>query len=224
MNPKRHCRQCGTCCKKGGPSLHLEDIDLIKTGKIQLASLYTIREGELAHDNVKDLLVPVTSELIKIKGRDNTWTCLFFNDSTMACTIYRNRPLECQVLECWDTSSIEKIYDINRLTRKELISDVQGLWDLVTDHNHRCSYKTLRDLSGQLNLKDGEDIAREIIEIVNYDKHIRELVIKKAGVAPDMTDFMFGRPLMQTIVMFGLKIDHCDGVTKLVNLSQRPPL
>jgi len=59
------CIRCGTCCKKGGPSFHLADKHLIDKGIILSKYLFTIRKGELAYDNVRQELLPLSSELIK---------------------------------------------------------------------------------------------------------------------------------------------------------------
>ncbi|MGD8449723.1 MAG: YkgJ family cysteine cluster protein, partial [Desulfobacterales bacterium] len=88
------CLRCGTCCKKGGPSFHLEDKILIEKGIILSKYLYTIRKGELFYDNIKECILPAVSDIIKIKGQEESWTCIFFNEKESACTIYDNRPLE----------------------------------------------------------------------------------------------------------------------------------
>ena len=54
------CARCGTCCRKGGPSFHQADKKLIEKGLISSSQLYTIREGELAHDNVKQAILNAT--------------------------------------------------------------------------------------------------------------------------------------------------------------------
>jgi len=75
------CIGCGTCCKKGGPSFHVADKPLIDKGIILTKYLFTIRKGELAYDNVRQALLPLSSELIKIKGKNNSSTCIFFNEN-----------------------------------------------------------------------------------------------------------------------------------------------
>jgi Fe-S-cluster containining protein len=52
-NDENPCRRCGTCCEKGGPSLHREDRPLVDNGQIPVRHLFTIRRGELAQDNIK---------------------------------------------------------------------------------------------------------------------------------------------------------------------------
>ena len=122
--PITKCIRCGTCCEKGGPSLHLADKKLIENGTILLKCLYTIRKGELSYDNIKGYLVPAATDIIKIKGQKGSWTCFFYNPSENSCQIYASRPLECRVLKCWDTREIKKIYSQNRLTRQDLIAGV----------------------------------------------------------------------------------------------------
>lgn len=200
------CRRCGTCCKKGGPCFHIEDKMLIENGIILSKYLYTIRDHELCYDNVKKSVLPSASDIIKIKAQKDSLTCIFFNEKENECTIYDNRPLECRALKCWDTREIERIYSKNRLTRKDLISTIQGLWDLIEDHNRRCSYEKLTLFIDSLKKHKNDKALRGILHIVKYDAQIRELVVQKGGLDHEMTDFIFGRPITETIRMYGFKI------------------
>jgi Fe-S-cluster containining protein len=193
------CTRCGTCCKKGGPSFHLEDKPLIENGIILLKSLYTLRKGESAYDNVRGYVSPVPSDIIKIKGRKNRHTCIFFDENESACTIYENRPLECRVLACWDTREIEQVYSQNRLTRKELLFNIAGLWELIEEHQFRCDYDNIRQLVKALSGDRREEARQNLLEMLQYDADIRELVVEKSGIAPEITDFLFGRALSETI-------------------------
>ena len=204
------CACCGTCCRKGGPSFHQADKELIEKGLISSSQLYTIREGELAHDNVKQAVRPVDSDIIKIKGRDDTWTCLFLNEPDNACTIYENRPLECRVLQCWDTQEIERIYAENRLSRKDLIAEVEGLWSLIVDHQRRCDYRIIGDLAKAIDDDHPGQAQGKLAEIIQFDTEIRNLVTVQGGLGPEMLDFLFGRPLTKTIENFGFKV-QIDG-------------
>jgi Fe-S-cluster containining protein len=196
------CIRCGTCCKKGGPCFHLRDKHLIDKGIILSKYLFTIRKGELAYDNVREELLPLSSELIKIKSKNNSSTCIFFNESEKKCEIYKNRPVECKTLKCWDTREIEETYSKNRLTRKDLLFDIEGLWKLVKDHQSRCSYvKIKKMLQNQDNSKNA--IKKEILEMIRYDNQIRHLVVKEGGMDSEILDFLFGRPLTVTIKTFG---------------------
>ena len=200
------CIRCGTCCKKGGPSFHLEDKILIEKGIILSKFLYTIREGELFYDNIKKCISPAVSDIIKVKGQKESWACIFFNEKASECTIYDNRPLECRTLKCWDTREIEKIYSKNRLTRKDLLSNIEGLWELVEDHHKRCSYRKLNILLDILKKNKRNKTLKSTLDIIEYDARIRELVVQKGGLDFEMTDFIFGRPITETIKIYGFKI------------------
>jgi len=68
------------------------------------------------------------------------------------------------------------IYSKNRLTRKDLLSKNKDLWNLIEDHQARCSYKKIKGFVRELN--------------------------------PDMIDFLFGRPLTETIKMYDMQVKH----------------
>jgi len=201
----KDCMRCGSCCEKGGPCMHKEDQMLIEKGRIPSKNLYTLRQGEQAHDNVKGCLVAVASDIIKIKGRQGSWTCIFFDDRQKACTIYNDRPLECRKLKCWDTGELEQMYNRSRPTRKDLLATVEGLWELVEDHQQRCDYGKIEKLIKNLDGPKKDQAQKELIEIIQYDAEIRKLVVEKGGLDSAMLDFIFGRPLTRTLPGFGIK-------------------
>ena len=213
--PQTDCKQCGTCCKKGGPTFHAEDKFLIDKGAVPVKLLFTIREGELAHDNVKGGLTPVPTDLIKIKGKKNSWECILFDEKNNACTIYDYRPLECKALKCWDTREIESVYQNDRLTRKDLLSGIRGLWEMVEDHHSRCSYHKIGSLAKSMAGGKNKIAVNGIIDIIKYDMQVRSLIVEKGSIDPEMVDFLLGRSLPDTIKMFGIKITQAGGIYKL---------
>ena len=204
--PISECRRCGTCCQKGGPSFHHADKSLIEKGVIHSKYLYTIRKGEIAYDNIRQCLEPVSSDIIKLKGKGDGWTCVFFDEKQNSCEIYENRPIECRTLKCWDTRALEELYAKKRLQRKDLIADIKGLWDLVQDHQSRCNYQIIGKLVDALNSRKGAEARRKLAKIVQFDMEIRKLVVSQGGLDMEMLDFLFGRPLKQTLKNFGLKM------------------
>ena len=199
------CRRCGTCCRKGGPSFHHADKTLIEKGVIHSKYLYTIRKGELAYDNVRQCLEPVRSDVIKLKGKGNSWTCILFDEQQNACKIYENRPIECRALKCWDTKAIEDLYAQKRLVRGDLIADIEGLWGLVKDHQARCNYETIQKLVDAIKSDRGGGARRKLAEIIQFDIEMRKLVVSRGGLDVEMLDFLFVRPLKQTLKNFGLR-------------------
>jgi len=201
------CRRYGTCCKKGGPALHEQDQPLIDREDIGLSSLYTIRKGELVRDNVSGGLVRLTAEIIKIKSRPDDGACVHFNDSGMSCSIYDHRPVECRVLECWNTGPIGQIYGKNRLSRRVVLKKNQWLIDLIEVHDPACALDQIRKLANERESGDPKATS-VLIQMINYDFHLRQLAVEKGGVPPEILDFLFGRPLSEIVRrQFGVKIE-----------------
>jgi len=200
------CRQCGTCCKKGGPSFHTEDKPLIEKGIIPARFLYTIRKGETAHDNIGGGLMTMPSDIIKIKGSRGTWTCVFYDHFEKNCKIYSDRPLECRALNCRDTREIEKINSEKRLTRKDLLGSAGGLWELIEDHQQQCDYGKVAACVRMLNNSGKEKGLKDLGKILRYDNDLRVMAIDKGYVKPDMLEFLLGRPITETVSAYGVNV------------------
>jgi Fe-S-cluster containining protein len=143
-----------------------------------------------------------------LKGKNDSWTCIFFDENQTACRIYANRPLECKALKCWNTSEVKKIYTKDRLTRADLISEIEGLWDLLEDHQRRCDYGTIHKLVKALDGADKKNARQQLVEIIQYDIEIRKLVATRAELDVEMMDFLFGRPLTITIKNYGIRVQQ----------------
>lgn len=210
------CRRCGECCQKGGPAFHHIDRPLIEKGLIPAACLYTIRPGEPVRDNVAGRLAFAEADIIKIKDRGDEWTCCFLEADGASCRIYQDRPVECRRMQCWDTRAIEALYQQQRLTRRDLLGAVDGLWDLIAHHEGRCSYTRLQELATQLASDDRAAAMAEIQGMVRYDESLRELLVAKGQARQDMLDFLLGRPLTQTLPGFHIRVEHKDDRIHLV--------
>ncbi len=191
MEGQTQCRRCGTCCRKGGPALHRADGPLVERGAVPLKHLYTLRKEELAWENVRGGVVPLETEIVKIKEKEGERACRYFNEAEKGCIIYENRPLECRVLKCWDTREIERIYRRERLCRQDLLSGVTGLWDLVTSHEKECGLARIRGLRPDERAADRQALSR----IIAYDREMRRLVTERSNMEPEILDFLLGRPL-----------------------------
>ena len=203
---QKSCRQCGTCCEKGGPALHQEDLPLVQKGVIPLNHLCTLRAGEMARDNVRGTLEPVPTDVIKIKGKNSSRACRYLDESQTLCTIYDHRPAECRTLQCWNTRAIEALYSKNRLDRKTILQNRPDFWDLAKEHQARCDYGQLKQLIGKLESVQKKAALKQLSEIIHYDRHIRTLLVEKTGLNPDICDFLFGRPLTTTLPGYDLNI------------------
>ena len=202
------CRRCGTCCRKGGPALHLKDRELVASGVIPLASLFTIRRREPAFDNVTGRVEPAPTDIIKVKpsGRGLS-ACFYYRQQPVSCAIYAQRPMECRVMQCWDTREIEAVYRHDRLTREHLLAGHAGIWDLVVEHHGRCDYDAMAGLAARLEkVPDDPTAVDALLSMLRYDQSLRETVGEQAGLAPDLFDFLFGRPMTVTLALFNLKL------------------
>jgi len=97
------CRRCGACCQKGGPALHIQDLHLFKgPGALSLAMVVTLRPGELAFDQPKGRLLPLATEVLKLRGvksanaeridGGNGWACALLTQPDNTRALYERRP------------------------------------------------------------------------------------------------------------------------------------
>ena len=204
LNERTHCIRCGECCLGSSPTLQMADVSLVYDGFIGRGNLYTIRSGELVRDNIRGELRVTDKEIIKIKEKENSLGCIYYDEKEKACTIYEYRPIQCEALACWDESEFMRVYARPKVVRRDIIRDKIVL-GLMNEHDKRCSYMELDRYMRQIK-KDGEDAVEKILEILRFDHHIRTFTSKKLGIGFSEMDFLFGRPLIDTIKMFGLKV------------------
>jgi len=200
---RTHCIRCGTCCMKGGPTLHEDDTTLFEEGILKKNNLYTLRKGEVVR-NTDDGLMALEQEMIKIKGRGEAWTCMFYDDDLKECTIYDQRPIECRALKCWDLRNLNEVMAKPRLQRKHLINPDDGILKIIGAHEQRCSYEILEQSVQGLRGPAAEKAVEKILDLLHYDECTRLFLLEKSNLDPNAMDFFFGRPLTTTIRMFGL--------------------
>ena len=211
--PRDRCIRCGACCLKSSPGLHWEDLPLIKEGGIQTSSLVTVRRGEFVRDTVKGGLAVIEEEIIKVREHKEGG-CVFYEREAEGCTVYDQRPLECRALQCWDTAQFMKVYLEPKVIRKDVVSE-GVLLGLINKHDERCSYAALHEHVQAIQGR-GEVAIDAIIDLMRFDYELRPFVAHKLGIPMEEMDFYFGRPLFQTVVMFGLKVDQLpDGTFSL---------
>ena len=207
---RTHCIRCGECCLGSSPTLQIVDVSLVYDRFIERGNLYTIRLGELVRDNIRGELRVTDKEIIKIKEKEKNRGCIYYDEKAKACTIYEYRPIQCKALACWDESEFMRVYARPKVDRRDIIRDKIVL-GLMNEHNKRCSYSELDKCVRKIE-QEGEEAVGEILEALRFDHHIRAFTSKKLDIDLSEMDFLFGRPLTQTITMFGLKvIKNSDG-------------
>jgi len=208
---RTECIRCGTCCEKGGPALHLEDLELVVSGALPASSLYTLRSGEPVRDDVAGTVTPLEDEIIKIKPARGTQACIFYDSTLKACSIYKSRPVECRVMKCWDTGEIEALYSADRLTRRHVIPSDSGLWKLIHAHEDRCGFARVLSLVRELGSRaEGENL-ESLMDMLNYDLYLRPMVAEKTSIGAEDLDLVFGRPLHEAVKVLGLRVEVEDG-------------
>ncbi|TIH19359.1 YkgJ family cysteine cluster protein [Marinifilum sp. JC120] len=201
------CKQCGTCCRKGGPALHTQDLPLLKEADgIDLTEIVTLRKGELAYDQPVGAVIPLGEEILKIKGTGGEWTCKFLALSSQVCRIYKNRPLECQKLFCEDPEPLMEIYSKDRISRKDVLPAGHPVLELIDEHDRKCDPIKMSEIAAKAieSWDESTELQAELREMLIFDASVRELVMEKAGLPEESLDFFFGRPMSILIKGYGV--------------------
>ncbi len=199
-----HCIRCGECCLSSSPTLQMADVSLVYDGLIEKGNIYTIRVGELVRDNVKGDMKVTDREILKIREKENTRGCVYYDEGGNACTIYEHRPIQCKALACWDESEFMRVYARPKLSRRDVIND-RNLVRLMDEHDKKCGYMELEKYVRHIE-KEGERAVKGILELLKFDYNMRPLISERLNIDPVEMDFILGRPLTETINMFGLKV------------------
>ena len=181
----------------------------------------TLRKGEFVTDPVNGAVGPAAHEGIKIKEKKGTERgCIFYDGTAKACTIYDDRPFQCVALKCWDTTEILEVLARPKLKRHDLLGE-GVLFELIAKHEERCSYAVLEDLVRRI-AAEGDKAVNGIIDLLKFDYYLRPFVSEKLNISVDETDFLFGRPLVDTITAYGLRVRlEPDGSFFLTKVSEK---
>lgn len=202
-----NCMRCGTCCLKGGPILHHEDKKILRAGHVGYQHLITIRKGELAYNPIEGKLEPVRKEIIKVAGKGENWSCVFYDDEKASCTIYSHRFLECRLLKCWDTSEIMSIIGKNTIFRADIINPYDPIMGVIETHEQECSYQEVETLLSALSKEEGKSTSiKRLTELVRKDLSIRSFALSELGLKAEFELFIFGRPLFKVLKDRGLTV------------------
>lgn len=212
------CIRCGTCCSKGSPTLVGKDLHLFTKNTLKPSEVATIRKGEPAYSNRTEEIVPSEIELIKIKETDNSRTCIFYDQSDKACTIYDVRPQQCRDQECWNSESMTERETGEPLTRADLLSRTGALWDIIQKHEERCSFPEFSRAMSRLSATQGQTV-EDVMEFLKFDHHVREFLKENFSFPDDTMVFLLGRPLSELLPVYGLKLEHNPDGTFFLTLA-----
>ena len=202
------CKRCGTCCEKGGPILHHQDLQFLQKNLLSLSNLMVIRQGELAYDPVFDDVVPTEVEMIKIVGAGKSWECPFHKKvaGQSECSIHRDRPLECSLLKCWDTSEITAMIGKDCLSRFDLLGQANPMLPEIKEHEYRCNYGLLWSAVNQVRSGD-EGAVANLENIMVADLTIRQSLIAEFDLSLAQELFYLGTPMFRGVKEPGISIE-----------------
>lgn len=205
------CERCGKCCQQGGPALHLQDIELVRSGLLPTSRLITIRKGELVHNPLTGQVQPTTVELVKIAGTGRQWGCCYY-DPAMGCTIHDHRPHACRALKCWDTREICALIEKDTLSRFDILPADDPLLPVLREHGRICPCDDLDSV--RANLADlADDKKKELENRVNAELRLRMRAVAEHHLNLGQELFYFGRPLFQLLSALGIGVaDAGSGV------------
>ncbi len=205
MVKKTSCDRCGACCLQGGAALHTQDLQLIQNKKLTYGDLVTVRQGELAFQPMASEAGPVAHEFLKLQGKPGSWSCKFYDDDFLRCSIYQDRPLACRVLECTAPEALLTITGKNLITRFDCIDENDPLLPLIREHDTSCPCPDLSAVSSKLD-KNGTDqeLLQSLEATVNLDLRYRTLANRKFKLPVASELFYFGRPLFQLLAPLGI--------------------
>lgn len=189
------CRRCGSCCRSNPPALHGPDRDLYVQSWLARRHLVTFRQGEVVYDNVQDKVEPLDQELVRIRSRPGSTTCLFYDHGQRACRIYAHRPLECRVFACWDPQGILSAYARDRIQRLDLISAHSALGEIIREHERMCSWARVMEVLPEEGSAPDGDQARELAHILDMDQGLRQGLRNQAGASEAELEFILGRDM-----------------------------
>jgi len=203
-----YCIRCGTCCTKGSPTLTRGDMEIFREDVLMPDQLATIRIGETVRDNRTGMVGPSPEEIIKIKGKTKGGSCILYDEATKTCGIYESRPRQCHLQECWNPD-LSAVADEPTLNRRDLLEKTGDLWKILQRHEERCSHEGLRRSITRLEATRGQSVD-EVMDILRFDHHVRQFVSDTFGLAAGTLDFVLGRPLVEVISEYGLRLDHLE--------------
>jgi len=213
------CIRCGTCCSKGSPTLLKQDFSLLQHDVIKPVDLMTIRRGEPAYSSRSEQTAPAETELIKVREVPGARSCIFYHGWDKSCSIYESRPTQCQLQECWNAGFPEEM-EAEPLTRKDLLSTIDSLWQVIERHEERCSHQDLSRAVTRLAATKGQTV-QEVLDLLAFDHHVREFMRDTVGLDAEAMDLFFGRPLEETLFAYGLRLEQQpDGAFLLTILEE----
>lgn len=200
------CIRCGTCCRTNPPTLLKPDMSALVAGTLTPENLVVIRDGERVPAVSEKEIYEAPFEMIMIRGRDGSAVCRFLSGENV-CEIHENRPVQCRAYTCFGPQATVTGLEANRLTRRDIFAELPVILDLMERHNEKCSYRALG--TALAKVADGDESAlEEVFDMLQYDTEARPFLLEKLGLPEDVLSLVLGKPMNETISLFGYRVDR----------------
>ncbi|MFP5213405.1 MAG: YkgJ family cysteine cluster protein, partial [Acidobacteriota bacterium] len=199
------CVRCGECCRLSSPTLQKDDLELVVGQKIPWNQLMTLRRGEAVRSPFERMPIFLDEDRIKIREKEGSHECVFFDAENEACGIYDNRPVQCRAQACWDPKLAEALAKKPFITRWDILKGVDLLLELIDEHDRRCSFHRLNEAFTKLEETKGESV-NEVLDLMAYEDHFRRFLGDKLNIPADTLDLIFGRSYADLAALFGFKV------------------
>ncbi len=210
------CFQCGECCREGSPTLHMEDLVLLQSGKIPWDQLVTLRKGEPALSPFDGRPFVLPEDRIKVREKEGLRECVFLISETDRCSIYVDRPLQCRAQACWDPIPARDTAELPFLLREHIFQGVDLLLEIITEHETRCGFAVLSDAFEELSRSNGGNV-QEVLRLLSYEEHFRQFVMDKFKIPAQNMELLFGRSFARMTTLFGFRVaEEPDGTRCLL--------
>lgn len=170
---------------------------MVMEGALLPVQLITYRRGEPAWDPLKQEMVGLPCEMIKVRSVEGGKICILYNSDASSCGIYENRPVECRALKCWDTREIESLFLKDLLDRRVLFQKSGTLLQLVDAYEKAIPVDDILFFCNSFSHGSVQDRARahEHMELVaKVDVQFRDQAAETLGLGQDDLLFYFGSP------------------------------
>ncbi len=210
------CVQCGECCRMGSPTLHLEDLVLLRSGKIPWDQLITLRKGEPAHSPFDGKPFVLPQERIKVREKDGLRECVFLISQIERCSIHVDRPVQCRAQACWDPIPARDTAEEPFLLREHIFEGADLLLEIIAEHETRCGFAALSDAFEELSRSNGGNV-QEVLRLLSYEEHFRQFVSDKFKIPAQNMELLFGRSFARMSTLFGFRVvEEPDGTRRLL--------
>jgi len=187
--------------------LHHDDKKILLSGYVGHKHLVTVRRGEMAYNPLRDCLEPVPRELIKVAGKGNGWSCVFYDEKESCCSLYEHRFLECRLLKCWDPSDLISVIYRDTISRADIINPDDPIMEVIAMHEKECPFNEINALLTALSDgKNRKGIFSELSVFIQADSSLRIHAFSELGLGREFELFIFGRPLYRILADSGLSM------------------